>query len=115
MIYKRMIPMAQSKIYWRLNIQNQGGLSNLAYSSNNLKIYLEDWLKLLAYIATSSEGNNPMIYKHMIPMPQSKVYWRLNVQSQGGFIKPRIFIQQFKNILGELAQIAGLQRHIQWG
>ena len=61
MIYKHMIQMAQSKIYWWLNVQSQGGSSNLTYSSNYLKIYLENWLKLPAYIATSSEGNNPMI------------------------------------------------------
>ena len=76
--------MAQPKIYWRLNVQSQGGLSNLAYSSNNLKIYLENWLKLLAYIATSSEGDNPSLHKRIIPIAQSKVYWRLKVHSQGG-------------------------------
>jgi hypothetical protein len=63
--------MSQFKIYWRLNVQSLGGLSNLAYSSNNLKIHLEDWLKLPAYIATSSEGDNPSIHKRIIPIVQS--------------------------------------------
>ena len=64
-------------------VKNPGGLSNLTYSYNQENIPVR-----LIYTAGlhchPSEGNNPMIYKRMIPMAQSKKYRRLNVKSQGG-------------------------------
>ena len=69
-----------------LKFKSQGGLSNLAYSYNQENIPVE-----LTYTASLHRHiqweNNPIIHKRMIPMAQSKIYWRLNVQSQGRFRK----------------------------
>ena len=81
--------MAQSKICWQLNVQIKGGLSNLTYSSNNLKTYLVNWLKLSAYSATSSEGDNPSTHKRIIPIAQSKYIGDLTSKTRRSYQNPK--------------------------
>ena len=88
MIYKRMIPVAQPKYTDDLT-SKPGRVIKPRTFIQQFRTYLENWLKLPAYSATSSEGDNPSTHKHIIPIVQSKYTGDLTSKARTGYQNPK--------------------------